>query len=360
MPEPRAPSSRSQRVLLALETLGAAGLVTADAATVSWLTGHTSDIETGPSPWWLPPVVIIGADRALLLVPEEEGEAAADTGWEVVAYRGYRMHAPEPGEDARRILLPLLGSRIWATEPATLPAALAAGRKWVDAAPALRRMQATKDQDEIERIRAAIRLCDVGQGAARTAHAGMSEIELWQRVRGAMETEAGGRVPLLADLVTGERTASVGGSPGTRTIRDGDAVLVDLVPRRDGYWGDSCSTFCVGEPAPEFVRRHGDVVEALGLARDLLRPGLAAAELDRELRARLGYPHHTGHGIGVRYFERPHVAPGSEDIIEEGMVLALEPGSYGDDIGVRVEQVALVTADGCEILSGHSLELASS
>jgi Xaa-Pro dipeptidase len=69
------------------------------------------------------------------------------------------------------------------------------------------------------------------------------------------------------------------------------------------------------------------------------------------------YPHHTGHGIGVTFHEEPRIIPGSDRILEEGMVVALEPGTYGDGFGVRVEQVVLVTAAGPEILSGHELSL---
>ena len=63
-----------------------------------------------------------------------------------------------------------------------------------------------------------------------------------------MESTAGGRLAVLADLVSGPRTADIGGPPGPRMIAEGELVLCDLVPRVAGYWGDSCSTFAVGEP----------------------------------------------------------------------------------------------------------------
>ena len=87
-----------------------------------------------------------------------------------------------------------------------------------------------------------------------------------------------------------------------------------------------------------------------------VRPGAAAGELDALARARIDFPHHTGHGLGTAWHEEPRIVPGSATVLEEGMVVAVEPGTY-QETGVRVEQVVLVTAGGCEILSGHELGL---
>jgi Xaa-Pro dipeptidase len=207
-------------------------------------------------------------------------------------------------------------------------------------------------------VRAAIELCNVGQQEARRqARPGMTELELWSAVRAGIECAAGMRTPLLADLVSGSRTGEIGGPPGNRTLADRDLVLCDLVPRRSGYWGDSCSTFALGEPSPTAVEKHLRASDALARAVAAIRPGLLASELDTLVRDRLDYPHHTGHGIGTSPHEEPRIVPGSRLPLEVGMVIALEPGIYADNEGVRVEQVVLVTNDGCEVLSGHELEL---
>ena len=62
-------------------------------------------------------------------------------------------------------------------------------------------------------------------------------------------------------------------------------------------------------------------------------------------------------GSGATVHEAPRIIPGSDVPLEEGMVIALEPGAYGDGWGVRVEQVVVVTVDGCDVLSGHDLSL---
>jgi Xaa-Pro aminopeptidase len=134
-------------------------------------------------------------------------------------------------------------------------------------------------------------------------------------------------------------------------------VLCDLVPRVGGYWGDSCATFTIGESDEAARTQHGAAREALARGIEALRPGLRAGDLDALVRAGLDYPHHTGHGLGADWHEEPRIVPGGETVLEPGMVVALEPGVYADGRGVRCEQVAVVTDDGCEVLSGHELEL---
>jgi Xaa-Pro aminopeptidase len=172
-----------------------------------------------------------------------------------------------------------------------------------------------------------------------------------------MELAAGERVPVLADLVGGPRTAEVGGAPGERVLREGDLVICDLVPRVAGYWGDSCATIAVGEPDARARRHHEASREALARGLEAIRPGISGHELDALVRGDLEYPHHTGHGIGTDFHEEPRIVAGGGTVLAPGMVVALEPASYGEGSGVRCEHVAVVTDDGCEVLSRHALEL---
>lgn len=351
--------TRRERALEVARAAGADGVLAADPSTVTWLTGYAADIESGPSPFALSPLAVLVPDGpSILVVSEDEAEAAAASGCEVAPYPGFTVGPLDPVGGAARALAAAADGRRLATEPGALPAALAAAVSSVDAAAALARARAVKDPDEIELLRAVVELCDAGQSEARArAEAGMAEIELWGAVRGAVERAAGERTPLLADLASGERTAATGGPPGTRLLAEGDLVLCDLVPRRAGYWGDSCATFAVGEPGATARAKHRRAAEALARGIGAVRPGLRAGDLDGLVRAGLEYPHHTGHGLGASWHEEPRIVPGGETVLAAGMVLALEPAVYEGDEGVRVEQVLLVTEDGCELLSGHSLAL---
>lgn len=338
---------------------GAEALLAADPATVTWLTGYAADIETGPSPFAHTPLAVLGRGaKPVLIVSEDEAEAAAAGGCEVVTYPGFGLESLDPVGAAARALAQLIPEALVATENGALPARLAAGLATVEVGAQLARARAVKDEDELALIRAALELCDAGQQAAREhAQLGMTELELWALVRAAIERVAGERIPVLADFVAGARTAEVGGPPGDRVLADGDLVLCDLVPRRGGYWGDSCSTFALGEPSETARSRHQAASDALARAIEAVRPGAVAGDIDALVRPGLDYPHHTGHGLGTTFHEEPRLVPGSTVVLEPGMVIALEPGTYGDGEGVRIEQVVLVTGDGCEVMSGHELAL---
>jgi len=349
--------ARRERALDVAAGAGAETLVVAGPPFVTWLTGFAPEIELGPSVFQLSALAVLrrGSDP-VLVVSEDEAGTAEETGCEVAAYPGFGIDRIDPlGKAATALARVVDGGRI-AIDAGAFPAGLARDLEWVDVGRELEGAAAVKDPDEVDRLRAAIRVCDAGQAAARThAVAGTTELELWAHVRAAMEHAAGSRIPVIADLVSGPRTCDVGGPPSGRALGEGDLVLCDLVPRVAGYWGDSCATFGLGDQPAEVREAHSRARETLADVLAAIRPGVAASDLDAVARARLEFPHHTGHGIGTTWHEEPRLVPTSPTVLEEGMVVAVEPGTY--DVGLRVEQVVLVTADGCEILSGHDLAL---
>jgi Xaa-Pro dipeptidase len=350
---------RQERALEIARRLGADGVLAADPAGVTWLTGLEVDVESGPSPFALPPIAILKSDgRPVVVAADDEADAVLAAGCELAPYEGFTTGPLDPVARAARALASAAGGARLASERGALPAELASTLSLVDAGGALLSARAVKDPDELERLRGAIALCDVGQREARDcAEPGMTEIELWGLVRAAVERAAGSRTPMLADLASGPRTGDTGGAPGERVLAEGDLVLVDLVPRYRGYWGDSCATIALGQPSPTARAKHAAACEALARGVEAIRPRLRADELDALVRAGLHYPHHTGHGLGTSWHEEPRIVPEGRTTLEPGMVVALEPAVYEEDEGVRVEQVVLVTDEGCEVLSGHSLEL---
>jgi Xaa-Pro dipeptidase len=359
-------SGRRERALAA-----AAGkpLLSADLGTVTWLTGLVTDIEVGPSPFTAPPIVVLDPEGSTTAITSEDEAPGVAPEVGTASFPGFAVEDIDRPALATAKALEVLGdAREIAVELDSLPGDLAytlaqRGVALTDAGDGLRAARAVKDPDEIEALRAATAIADVGQAAAREAvEAGATELSVWAIVRSAMEEAAGGRIPVLADLVSGVRTAEVGGPPTERRLEDGDLVLVDLVPRPGAYWADSCATVAVGEPPSAARQAHAAAVAALEQAVALCRPGALAGDVDASARKVIeaaggSYPHHTGHGIGVTFHEEPRLIPGSDRALEEGMVVALEPGMYGGGFGVRVEQVVLVTASGPEILSGHDLSL---
>jgi Xaa-Pro aminopeptidase len=358
-----------------LRSLGVEAALLSSPFTLTWLTGYAPPIQTGPSPfeggpalgWWR------GGDLTLVL-SDAEADAARERGAEVREYVGYSVEEPlevtERQAAALRALLreqgvPGAGA---GAELNFLSAALA--RTLEDFFPVgdlrpldgeVDALRAVKGEDEIAKVRAALALCDMGQSYARqNLQAGVTEIELWGEMKARMEVMAGGRLPVLADLVAGVRTAEIGGEPGGYALGDGDPLILDIVPRLDGYWGDNAGTYFVGGPSPEMAGAYRVVRDALHAGVEAVRPGVRARALDAMLRDRVReagydpYPHHSGHGIGVSSHEEPRIVPYNENELEAGMIVALEPGIYLPGAGgVRLEHVVLVTQDGCEVLTTH-------
>jgi Xaa-Pro aminopeptidase len=353
------------RLTAYLDAAAGDALVTADPGLVRMLTGHTAEIAFGPSPFQLPALAVAPADGQARLVCSADEAPEHDA---VHVYEGFTVGPLDPvggAAGALRTALAAAGSpsRI-VVDGATVPSALLAGLPGaVPAGPRLALLRAVKTGAEVEGIEAALRACEAGQAAARSAaRDGLSELDLWSAVQGAIEQVVAARTPLMADLVSGPRTAEVGGPPGDRRLAVGDLVLCDLVPRVDGLWGDSCSTWSLGDPPAPARDLHAAARDALEVGLATLRPGARAGDVDAAVRGAMrargyDYPHHTGHGIGFGWHEEPRIVPGSHTVLEPGMVVALEPGTYGDGLGVRVEQVAVVTPEGCRVLSRHSLDL---
>ena len=345
-------------------------------ATLTWLTGYAPPIQTGPSPfeggpalgWWQ------GGELTLIL-SDAEASAAQQNDVNTVEYLSYTIEEPIAGmrrqvEALRQFLAttPTPKGKV-GVEFNFLPASLLSALK--DAFPfsifqpldgAFDALRAVKTPEEIEKIQAALDLCDLAQQVARQlAQPGISEIQLWGQLKERLEITAGGRLPVLADLVAGARTAEIGGLPGLYVLRAGDAVIADIVPRLNGYWGDNAGThFVGGEPPAELARAYQVVRAALQRGVEAVRPGLQAGELDGLLRKEIEshgypiYPHHSGHGLGAQYHEEPRIVPYNKMTLEPGMVLALEPGVYLPGIGgVRLEDVVLVTSDGHRLLTKH-------
>lgn len=234
----------------------------------------------------------------------------------------------------------------------------------VDVDDALARARAIKTPREIERLRRAAQVCAAGHRAlaelCRTA--GRTEFEMWGEICRTMFDVVGRDVPVTGELVTGPRTTTVNypGGPRTRTTERGDAALMDISQRVDGYWSDCTNTHVVeAEPTPT-QRRFAHVSQAAFAACvERLRPGVRASEAwqaaDAVYRdAGIPMPHYMGHQIGVVVNELPRLVPYDHTEIRAGMVFAVEPGAYqgaGGAFGARSEKMVLVTEAGPEILA---------
>lgn len=172
--------------------------------------------------------------------------------------------------------------------------------------------------------------------------------------------ELGGTGNSFETLVAaGERSAIVHGKPTDRAIPAGELLIVDRGMIYHGFATDETNTLVLGKATPRQKEIYAVVKEAHDKSLSAVRPGVGCKDLDllaREVIEKAGYGsyfgHGTGHGVGMDVHERPLVSPNGEGVIEEGMVFSIEPGIYIPGYGgVRIEDVVVVTSDGCEVLS---------
>ncbi|MEK7850480.1 MAG: Xaa-Pro peptidase family protein [Deltaproteobacteria bacterium] len=178
----------------------------------------------------------------------------------------------------------------------------------------------------------------------------------------------GGAEGLSFDVIvaSGTRSALPHGRPGSKFIKKGDPVVIDFGARYKGYHSDETVTVFAGKVSERLAGIYQTVKDAHDRAIDAVRPGVNLVEIDRAAREfidKAGYGryfgHGTGHGVGLNVHEWPSISPNSKGVAEEGMVFTIEPGIYIPRVGgVRIEDMVVVTKDGCRVLTKISKELA--
>ncbi len=247
-----------------------------------------------------------------------------------------------------------------------LPLAAACQAPQVLATPVLRELRMCKDPAELDALRRA--------GAAiDRVHARMGE---WLRP-GRTEAEVGTDIgaAIVAEGHTESAFIIVGSGPhgadphhevSERMLERGDVVVVDIGgPVEPGYFSDCTRTYSLGAPAAQVAAQYAVLQRAQRAGLRAVRPGARAEEVDAACRQMLAaeglaeaFVHRTGHGIGLSVHEEPYIVAGNDLLLTEGMAFSVEPGIYfPGSWGARIEDIVLVTADGCEPVNTRPHEL---
>jgi Xaa-Pro aminopeptidase len=231
----------------------------------------------------------------------------------------------------------------------------------------LHRLRRRKDPDEIAQITECLRIASIGVEAGRQSiRPGMTEIQAYHLVHEACCTAAGQTVELYGDFASGPRCEQGGGAATSRTIEAGDLVLLDFSVVLAGYRGDFANTFVCGSPPTDHQRTWFDAcLSAMHAGEQRLRPGVAASDVHAAVRSaftRLGldgfFPHHAGHGVGLGHPDSPFLVPESDEVLETGDVVTLEPGLYAPGQGgMRFERNYVITDTGMTTISTHTLSI---
>ena len=223
-------------------------------------------------------------------------------------------------------------------------------------------IRASKTEAEVAAIRKAVTLADQAMlHVYNWIQPGMTEKEVAWELEVYMRTRGASGLSFETIVAAAENGASPHASTSDRVIEYGDPVVIDLGCVVDDYCSDLTRTFSLGQPRHENYGEIWQIVlqanaaAAAGIEAGI--PGNEADALARDVIEAAGYGdnfgHSLGHGIGLYIHEYPRMSRIVEAPVEEGAVVTIEPGIYlPGAFGVRLEDVALVTKDGVEILTG--------
>lgn len=227
-------------------------------------------------------------------------------------------------------------------------------------------LRQVKEASEVDKIREAIRLADrAWQELLKTLQRGEQERDVALRLESMMRQSGAEGIAFDTIVASGPRGALPHGLAGERRLADGDLVVVDFGCILNGYHSDMTRTVLIGHGDDRQREVYDCVLKAQVRAIQGLRPGLTGREGDRLARqviedAGFGdyFGHGLGHSLGLEIHENPRLSPSEDTILQPGMVITVEPGIYLPDWGgVRIEDVVVMTENGCEVLTNSEKDL---
>lgn len=272
----------------------------------------------------------------------------------------------EDGEEGLALLSPFLPKgttgidKTWPSHFLLSLMALRPDLSFKNGSPLVDGLRAEKDEEEIKAMRLASAINDRAmERISRWIHPGVTEKECADRLLAIYKEEGAEGFSFPPIVSFGAHGADPHHMPDDTKLSENETVLFDIGCRKNHYCSDMTRTFFTGTPTEEQKRVHTLVREAGELAESLVRPGIPLADLDRAAReyiAKGGYgpffTHRLGHFIGLKEHEEGEVSASSPLIAKPGMIFSIDPGVYLEGrFGVRIEDLVLVTEEGCEVLN---------
>jgi Xaa-Pro aminopeptidase len=237
---------------------------------------------------------------------------------------------------------------------------------WKPVSGLVMRQRMIKDAEELSIIRKAVRMgAEVYEQAVEKVRAGVAESEIAGELEFAARRAGADGMSFETIVAGGKRSALPHGRASHAPIPRRGFVVIDSGVVFDGYCSDMTRTVHVGRASREERRWYDAVLEAQLAGIAAVKPGVTGGDVDHAARevlrqAKLDkfFTHSTGHGVGLEIHEPPRLGTGQKEVLQVGMVVTIEPGIYvADKGGIRTEDMVVVTAQGCEVLTPVSKEL---
>ncbi|MGL5640431.1 MAG: M24 family metallopeptidase [Mycoplasmoidaceae bacterium] len=218
-----------------------------------------------------------------------------------------------------------------------------------------------KNKNEIDNLRqAAKKICEVMEWIKKEIKEGMTEKEIANLISCRI-IQTGGECNSFDPIVaSGPNGAFPHHSPTDRLIRNGDFITIDIGCKYLGYCSDLTRTFAIGKPkSDQLIKAYDVVLKSNKTGIKKAKAGITGQKLDKYCRDIISgtefknyFVHSTGHGVGIDVHELPIVSQNYKEILPSNSIVTIEPGIYIPNVGgIRIEDMILITEDGCEVLT---------
>ncbi|MGE5589689.1 MAG: M24 family metallopeptidase [Bacillota bacterium] len=227
-------------------------------------------------------------------------------------------------------------------------------------------LRRVKDAEEIRRMRQAQAITDQAfRHILDFIQPGMKETDVALELEYTMKKLGAEDLSFETIAASGPRSALPHGRASDRVLQKGDFLTLDFGCMYQGYCSDMTRTVMIGEPSEKQREIYDIVLQAQKAGVEAVRPGVSGRDVDRACRdiiAAYGYgeafSHSTGHGVGLMIHEGPAASVRSDDVLQPGMMVTIEPGIYIAGFGgVRIEDLVLVTETGHDVLGNSPKDL---
>jgi Xaa-Pro dipeptidase len=311
-------------------------------------------------------IVIPESGHATMIVHEMSRE-------EVGPMDGVEMVFWKDGDPSIEILAKILPQKgtisidnRWPSEKLIDLMSLSSGRAFVKSTEVTDALRLIKDPTEIDALRVSGATADhVIAQTISFIKPGMTEKEVAAELKRLFQAEGVEQLSFDPIIGAGKNGAIPHHQSDDSVISVGDMIVIDMGGIKNHYCSDMTRTVVVGEPTPEMEKVYEVVRHAQEEAVKAIKPGVAMRLIDqtaRDVIEKAGYgayfTHRTGHGLGIEVHEQPFLTSTNEQLLEEGMVVSVEPGIYlSGKFGVRVEDIVVVTASGAERFNHYPRDL---
>lgn len=233
------------------------------------------------------------------------------------------------------------------------------GAKYIDVTKEIHAIRMVKTSDELDKLRAAEQLTvEIWNDAQKEFKAGMSEREMANVIKKMMIDRGEGEA-FETIVCVGKNAAECHHEPDDTKWNGKEPVLVDMGVKLNGVCSDMTRNIVPAKPSATYKKVYDLVLKANEAAIAAAKPGMTGKALDKIARDVIKkggfgkcFGHSLGHGVGYEIHESPMASAKSDTVLKAGMSVTIEPGIYlEDNLGVRIEDLVLITETGCEVLS---------